>query len=131
MTTQYTFIFLSLLHCLQVHVHASDTETLQIGIASSLNKVFQSKPYNFKGSYSQEAEIELAINEYEATQLVLFPKKDFTCITINAGPLTHENKIDTINSDLIQLNPIGFVNLKGGEKIKGRTGFHPDTLLPN
>ena len=130
-TTQYTVICFLFISLSAGHVHASNAEKLQIGITSSLNKVFQSKPFNFKGRFSQQAEIELALNEYEATQIILFPEAGFTDITVNVGPLTHENKTDTIASDFIQINPIGYVNLKGGKNTVGRTGFHPDILLPN
>ena len=130
MTMRYTIVFfLFFLHV--GNSYASNNAKLNVGITSPLNKVFQSKPFNFKGSFSQQAKIELALNEYEATQIVLFPETDFTDITVSAGPLIHENKIDTLSPDLIQINPIGYVNLKGGKETLGRTGFHPDILLPN
>ena len=131
MATQFTVIFFLFISLLAPHVHANNTEKLRIGITSSLNKVFQSEPFNFKGSFSQHAELELALNDYESTQIVLFPEADFTDITVSVSRLTHENKSDTTAPALIQLNPIGYLNLKGGEKTLGRTGFHPDILLPN
>lgn len=116
--------------------HASNSETgttngFKVGITSSLNKIFQTKPFNFNGLNSNQTEIELALNEYEATQLVLFPESDLADITITVAPLIHENNTDTISVDSIQINPIGYVNLKGGKKTHERTGFHPDILLPN
>ena len=110
---------------------ASNTNRLKVGITSPLNKVFKTKPFNFKGQNSNKAEIQLALNEYEATQIVLFPEASYTDISINIGPLIHENKTDTIAPDSVQINPIGYIRLKGGTKTQGRTGFHPDILLPN
>ena len=111
--------------------YADNTGQLKAGFTSPLNKVFQSKPFNFQGNILNQTEIELALNEYEATQIVLFPETDFSDIQINISSLTHENKVDTINSEYIQLNPIGYVNLQGGSKSQARSGFHPDILLPN
>ena len=111
--------------------HADNTGQLKAGFTSPLNKVFQSKPFNFQGNILNQTEIELALNEYEATQIVLFPETDFNDIQINISSLTHENKVDAITSDFIQLNPIGYVNLQGGSKSQARSGFHPDILLPN
>lgn len=111
--------------------HADNTDKLKVGITSPLNKVFQSIPFNFQGRFIHQAEIELALNEYESTQIVLFPETDFNGIKINISTLIHENKIDTINSDFIQLHPIGYVNLQGRRKNQVRLGFHPDILLPN
>jgi hypothetical protein len=110
------------------HAHANQ---LQVGITSSLNKVFQTEPFNFQGQISTRTEIELARNEYEATQLVLFSETDLSDITISITPLFHENKTDVISSGSIQINPVGYVYFKGGEETEGRTGFHPDILLPN
>ena len=110
--------------------HASNTDKLKVGITSPLNKVFQTKPFNFQGNFLNQAEIELALNEYEAIQIVLFPEADFTDIKISISSLIHENKVDIIKSDFIQLNPIGYVNLQSGSKSQARHGFHPDILLP-
>ena len=130
-TARYTIIFLLFLLNLAGNSHANNAGKLKVGITSSLNKVFQTRPFNFQGSYTNQAEIELARNEYESTQIVLFPETDFSDIKINISPLTHENNIDIIDPDNIQLNPIGYVNLQQGQKSKGRQGFHPDVLLPN
>ena len=108
-----------------------DSKQLKVGITSSLNKVFQKKPYNFRGELSSHAIVELALNEFEATQFVLFPGADFSDIQINASSLTHENNIDIIDSRFIQINPIGYVNLQVNEDDNVRNGFHPDILLPN
>jgi len=131
MTIRYVIYLLLFTVMIANGSHADDFANLKVGITSSLNKVFQTEPFNFKGDFSQQAEIELALNEYEATQIVLFPKADLTDITVEVSPLVHENNTDRIPGEFIQINPIGYVNLKGGKKTQGRTGYHPDILLPN
>ncbi len=113
--------------------HAGSINQLKVGITSPQNKVFQYRPFNFQGHFLRQAEIELALNEYESTQIVLFSDADISDISINIDSLIHENKIDTISGNFIQLNPIGYVNLQGQGKSKNqaRLGFHPDILLPN
>lgn len=131
MTNRYITSLLFLIAMITNSSQAADLDKLKVGITSSLNKVFQTKPFHFQGKLSKQAEIDLARNEYEATQVVLFPEADITDITVNVSPMIHENKTDTIKPEFIQINPIGYVNLKGGQKTLGRTDFHPDILLPN
>ena len=131
MITHFINSFFLFILILAGNSHAANTGQLKVGFTSSLNKVFQSKPFNFQGNFLNQTEIELALNEYESTQIILFPETDFSDIKINISSLTHENKVDTINSDFIQLNPIGYVNLQAGRKSQARHGFHPDILLPN
>jgi len=131
MMTRNTVNFLLFIFSLTGNSHASNTCQLKIGITSPLNKVFQSRPFNFQGHFLNQAEIELALNKYEATLIVLFPEADLSDIKINISSLIHENKVDTINSDFIQMNPIGYVNLQGETKSHARHGIHPDILLPN
>ena len=114
-------------------IQASGINQLKVGITNPQNKIFQSRPFNFKGHYLYRAEIQLALNEHESSQIVLFPERNFSSIEIKVNPLIHENKIDTISVDFIQLNPVGYVNLQGKGKgeSSARLGFHPDVLLPN
>lgn len=112
------------------YAHAKDT-TLKVGISSSLNKVFQDPPFDFQGSFTTTAEIELARNEYEATQLVLFPDRDLHNIKISASDLKQTHGKHKIPATDIEINIIGYINLIWPEIGKNRSGFYPDPLLPN
>lgn len=111
--------------------NANNDSFLSVGITSSLNKVFQAKPYEFKGQYTDEAFIELAQNEYEAIQLVLFPLSNIKGTSIQISPLLHDDKSSLIPKESIEINPVGYVYQKAAKEISGRTGYHPDVLLPN
>ncbi len=127
--------FLYILPCiffisLAIPLYAKDA-SLKIGITSSLNKVFQDPPYDFQGTYTNTAEIELARNEYEATQLVLFPTRDLQKIWISASNLKQIQGKHEIPATNIDINIIGYINLIWPEIGKNRSGFYPDPLLPN
>ena len=93
MITRYTVNCLLLIFLLAGNGHASNIDKLKVEITSPPNKAFQSKPFNFQGSFIHQAKIELALNEYEATQIIFFPEADFSGIKINASSLIHENKV--------------------------------------
>ncbi|VAW54777.1 hypothetical protein MNBD_GAMMA06-597 [hydrothermal vent metagenome] len=131
MTTRNTIFCFLLFSVLVNNSPAINADKLKVGITSSLNKIFQTKPYDFQGKFSKSAEIEMAQNEYESIQIVFFPEGNFKNIEINASSLSHENKVDAISSAHIKINPIGYVNLQSGSKSQARQGFHPDILLPN
>src|SRR4029077_16897826 len=60
-----------------------------VGVTTSLNRVFADRPSSFQGTLTRDARVELAQNEYEAIQVVVFPKRDLKRFTVSAGDLRH------------------------------------------
>lgn len=105
---------------------------LKVGITHAQNKVFPEKPYGFDGRFEGGAYIELAGNEYEAVQLVLFPGRSETVI-VKVGDLRPQsgNAVIRASGD-IDVKVVGYVNLVDVKvPTESRRGWHPDPLLNN
>ena len=106
-------------------------ERIDIGFTSSLNKVYFEEPTEFAGSMTTEGSLELAQNEYEGLQLVLFPNADVSDVSVAVGDLVDSATGSTISHDDIQINVVGYVNLLEAKVEGDRIGWIPDPLLPN
>lgn len=104
---------------------------LKVGVTGAQNKVFIEKPYGFDGRFEGGACIELAGNEYEAVQLVLFPGRLET-VTVKVGDLHRQNSNAVIRASNIDINVVGYVNLVDAKvPAESRRGWYPDPLLNN
>jgi len=110
---------------------SSGSEQINIGFTAPFNKIFAEKPINFKGEIATPPVIYMARNEYESTQMVIFPTDDLSNVSVSMSNLKHENNNAFISIDNIQINVIGYVNLLQTEVKTSRKGWHPDPLLPN
>ncbi len=105
-------------------------DRIDIGFTSSLNKVYFEEPTEFAGDMINQGSIELAKNEFEAIQLVLFPKADMDQVQVQVSDLVKQSNTATIGQEDIQINVIGYVN-QLEPKVQGdRIGWIPDPLLP-
>lgn len=113
-------------------VHAVPAWPLQVGITSPQDKVYFQAPFEFAGStITDTAFTALARNEYEATQVVLFPSSDMSLVRVEVGPLTQVGGLEQIPPGEIQVNVVGYVNQLAVRVAGDRVGWHPDPLLPN
>jgi hypothetical protein len=110
---------------------ANREEALNVGFTSPMNKVFFEKPIDFQGQMTEQTTIYLAKNEYEATQMVLFPQRDLKNVSVHISDLQADNGVGSIPSSDIEINPVGYVDLVWPEIGGNRRGWHPDPLLPN
>ncbi len=105
-------------------------EPFEVGVTSSLDKVFAERPYDFEGRLSLEATVELARNEYEATQLVAFPSEPLARFTLQATDLERVGGGTPLPADRVAIALVGYVNLKAAKVAGDRVGWYPDALLP-
>jgi len=101
-----------------------------VGFTASFEKIFLEPPIGFTGNFDDRAEISLARGEVEAVQLVLFPEEDVAGVSIEVGELVGPGGA-TIPREGIEVRVVGYVNLLEAKTDGGRTGWHPDPLLPN
>ncbi len=102
-----------------------------LGVTSSLNKVYFEAPTEFNGVLNESALIELAHNEYEATQIVVFPKADIDGLTLSLSPVLRIGSGDILPARDITIELVGFVNQLEAKVEGDRIGWIPDPLLPN
>ena len=104
---------------------------LDVGFTTSLNKVFFEAPTDFAGTITSETQINVAGNEYEATQMILFPKENISGVTVGVSDLTRTGGSEIIPASDITISPVAYVNLTEAKVAGDRTGWIPDPLLPN
>ncbi len=104
---------------------------VDVGVTTSMNKVFFEDPTDFHGVMGGEARVELARNEYEATQIVLFPLADVERVEVSVSDLRRVGGGGAIPADDVTINVVGYVNLLAAKVEGDRVGWHPDPLLPN
>jgi len=102
----------------------------KVGFTASFEKIFLEPPIGFTGDFGDRAEVSLARGETEAVQLVLFPEEDVAGASIQVGGLVGPGGA-TIPREEIEVSVVGYVNLLEAKTEGGRTGWHPDPLLPN
>jgi len=113
------------------HATNSQVAGYRIGFTAPFNKVFLDKPRNFNGKMIEKTSISMAKNEYEATQMVIFPERDVKSVSISVTDLMQKKTGSIISKKDIEINLVGYVYLKWPEVGKSRSGWHPDPLLPN
>jgi hypothetical protein len=110
---------------------AASAHALQVGVTSAQNKVYFQPPNEFLGSFTDTVLTYLARNEYEATQLVLFPSETVLGARVEVGPLTRSGGTDQIASEQVEVRLIGYVNQTAARFPVDRVGWIPDPLLPD
>ncbi|MDH3731938.1 MAG: serine hydrolase [Gemmatimonadota bacterium] len=102
-----------------------------VGVAPSFAKVFAEDPVDvFPGHFDERVEIEVARNETEGVQIVLFPTEAVEDVRVAVTELTGPDGV-TIPTHGFEIRTVGYVNLVEPKVEGGRTGWHPDPLLPN
>ena len=109
----------------------TDSNELQAGFTAPFNKIFRQEPVNFQGTISDSVTIYMAKNEYEATQVVLFPATHLANVTVTLDNLQSETGSGMIPASDVEINVVGYINLVTPTVVGSRTGWHPDPLLPN
>ena len=95
------------------------------GFASSMVKIF---PHDvaFSCDTNQEASIEMAGNETESLQLVIYAfEKDLKGASVQVTPLTKNGK----TGPTVEASPVGFVETKKPPYAVKYIGWHPDPIL--
>ncbi|MFV1988827.1 MAG: glycoside hydrolase domain-containing protein, partial [Gemmatimonadota bacterium] len=105
-------------------------EGFAVGFGPSFKRVFSDEPTGFGGHYDDRVEIELARNEVEGTQMILFPTEDVAGVAVRVEPLAGPGDA-VISSEDIEIRTVGYVNLIESRSAGGRVGWHPDPLFPN
>ncbi len=111
------------------YVSASSSPNFTIGFTDSLDKVYFEAPNDFNGTMTKNTQVYMAKNDYEATQLVIFPSANLQNVEVSVSNLQKIDGIETIPFSDIEINPVGYVNLI--QSSRGRAGWQPDPLLPN
>lgn len=102
-----------------------------IGVTTSLDRVFADRPVSFRGTRTRDARVELARNEYEAVQVVVFPNRDLRRFTAAVGDLRHAGGGSSLPRADVAITLIGSVNLVQPRLAGSQAGWYPDPLLPN
>ncbi|HEX7026720.1 MAG TPA: glycoside hydrolase domain-containing protein [Gammaproteobacteria bacterium] len=105
---------------------------VKVGVTNAQNKIFFEKPFDFRGGFDGGAMIELAKNEYEAAQLVLFSERsEIVTISVNDLRLS-DSDTAIVSADNLDINVVAHVNLVEAKVPKeSRPGWYPDPLLNN
>lgn len=104
---------------------------VELGVTSSLDKVYFTEPREFDGVLGGSARVELARNEYEATQIVVFATGAVEGLTLTATDLVREGATQRLPSTAIDIRTIGYVDQLTPKVAGDRVGWIPDPLLPN
>ncbi len=121
-------------------IHFDAPLPVQIKATSSLNKVFfDSNIGSVRGSTDQ-MDIELAKNEYEAAQLLISAESKISDVLVEVSDLINCDTQKTIKArEHVEINPIGYVNVNMDEQktnleeptLIAGNGWYPDPLLRN
>ncbi len=99
------------------------------GFASSMEKVFP-KDVPFTCSTARDATIELAGNETESIQLLIYAfAKDLKGAHLEIGPLTMAGGKAGLIRPAVEASPVGFVETKKPPYPVRYVGWHPDPIL--
>jgi len=99
------------------------------GFASSMEKVFP-KDVAFTCSAAREAVIELAGNETESIQLLIYAfGQDLKGATVQVGPLTTAGRKGGAVRPTAEASPVGFVKTQKPPYPVRYVGWHPDPIL--
>ncbi|KPJ51752.1 MAG: hypothetical protein AMS16_07460 [Planctomycetes bacterium DG_58] len=100
----------------------------QVGIETPLVKLRREGPYG--GPVSSAAAVELARNEYEGFQIVLFgANREITGVKVVASDLKAEGAPGVIAARNVTVNPVGYVNTRPPSYTVRWVGQWPDSLL--
>ncbi|NLN74947.1 MAG: DUF4091 domain-containing protein [Armatimonadetes bacterium] len=95
------------------------------GFASSMVKIFP-KDVAFECSVAREATVELAGNEVESVQLLIYAfGQDLNGASVSVGTLTKNGK----PGPTVEASPVGFVETKKPPYPVRYIGWHPDPIL--
>ncbi len=96
-----------------------------LGFVSSMVKIFP-KDVPFECSTDREATVELAGNETESIQLLIYAfNQELRGVNVSVGPLTMNGK----PGPKVEASPVGFVETKKPPYQVKYIGWHPDPIL--
>jgi hypothetical protein len=111
-------------------VETGDPAPLASEFHAACEKIFLDAPATALAETAQPAEIQLARNEYEAIQLVVRPLRDLADVRVAVGQLRAVGG-ETLPATDVDIAVVAYVRLDKTVTHAGRTGWHPDPLLPN
>jgi hypothetical protein len=107
---------------------------------SSLNKVFFDNSLDSVRGSSYQLDIELAKNEYEASQLLISADSRIANVSVEVSDLINCNTQSTLKAnDHVEINAIAYINVNMEEQksdleepiLRADNGWYPDPLLSN
>lgn len=113
---------------------------IQLKSTSSLNKVFFESNIDAISGSTNQLEIELAKNEYEAAQLLLSADTSIPDVVVEVSDLTNcETRVKLPASEHIEINTIAYINVNMEAQksdleepiLVAEHGWYPDPLLRN